>query len=112
VTGFYARTSSQTDAFLRLGSGRFLTLAVPGAAMTQALGVNDSDEVVGVYTVGSGDGAQLHAFTWRPGPRLPHRGRPARHRRHRHQRRERRRRTGRVYTDAAGNTDGMIALPW
>ena len=112
VTGFYARTSSRTDAFLRLGSGRFLTLAVPGAAMTQALGVNDSDEVVGVYTVGSGDSAQMHGFTWRPGHGFrtvddPHG-------------------IGATvvngvndagelvgfYTDAAGNTDGMIAFPW
>ena len=67
VAGFYARTSAQTDAFLRLGNGQFRTLAVPGASMTQAFGVNDSDEVVGAYTVGSGDNAQMHGFTWRPG---------------------------------------------
>ena len=67
VAGFYARTSSQTDAFLKLHSGRFITLAVPGAAMTQAFGVNDRDEVVGAYTVGSGNNAQMHGFTWRPG---------------------------------------------
>jgi hypothetical protein len=111
VTGFYAASSSATDAFLRLGNGRFLTLAVPGASMTQALGVNDSDEVVGVYTVGSGDNAQAHGFTWRPGYGFrtvddPHG-------------------IGATtvngvndagvlvgfYTDAAGNTDGMIAQP-
>jgi len=111
VTGFYAAPSSQTDAFLRLSYGRFLTLAVPGASMTQALGVNDSDEVVGVYTVGSGDNAQTHGFTWRPGYGFrtvddPHG-------------------IGATtingvndagvlvgfYTDAAGNTDGMIAQP-
>jgi hypothetical protein len=111
VTGFYAKSSSVTDAFLRLGSGRFLTLAVPGAAMTQAFGVNDRDEVVGVYTVGSGNSAQTHGFTWRPGHGFrtvddPHG-------------------IGATvingvndagdlvgfYTDAAGNTDGMIALP-
>jgi hypothetical protein len=111
VTGFYAASSTQTDAFLRLGSGRFVTLAVPGASMTQALGVNDSDEVVGVYTVGSGSNAQTHGFTWRPGYGFrtvddPHG-------------------LGATtingvndegvlvgfYTDAAGNTDGMIAQP-
>jgi hypothetical protein len=111
VTGFYAKSSSQTDAFLRLSWGRFITLAVPGASMTQALGVNDSDEVVGVYTVGSGDNAQAHGFTWRPGYGFrtvddPHG-------------------IGATtingvndagvlvgfYTDAAGNTDGMIAQP-
>jgi len=111
VAGFYAKTSSQTDAFLRLHNGRFITLAVPGAAMTQAFGVNDRDEVVGAYTVGSGNNAQLHGFTWRPGHGFstvddPHG-------------------VGTTtingvndagelvgfYVDGAGHTDGMIALP-
>jgi hypothetical protein len=111
VTGFYAKSSSQTDAFLRLSWGRFITLAVPGASMTQALGVNDRDEVVGVYTVGTGANPQMHGFTWRPGYGFrtvddPHG-------------------IGATiingvndagvlvgfYTDAAGNTDGMIAQP-
>jgi hypothetical protein len=111
VAGFYAVSSSQTDAFLRLRDGRFITLAVPGASTTQALGVNDRDEVVGAYTVGSGSSAVTHGFTWRPGYGFrtvddPH---------------------GQgtttingvndagdlvgFYTDAAGNTDGMLALP-
>jgi hypothetical protein len=111
VAGFYAKSSSQTDAFLRLRSGRFITLAVPGAAMTQAFGVNDRDEVVGAYTTGSGSNAATHGFTWRPGYGFrtvddPH---------------------GQgattingvndlgdlvgFYTDSAGNTDGMLALP-
>jgi hypothetical protein len=111
VAGFYAKSSSQTDAFLRLDSGRFITLAVPGASMTQAFGVNDRDEVVGAYTVGSGSNAATHGFTWRPGYGFrtvddPH-GQGA---------------TtingvndaGALvgfYTDSAGNTDGMLALP-
>src|SRR5579863_7652620 len=107
VAGFYAKSSSQTDAFLRLHSGRFITLAVPGASMTQAFGVNDRDEVVGAYTTGSGNNTATHGFTWRPGSGFrtvddPH---------------------GQgtttingvndagdlvgFYTDAAGNTDGM-----
>jgi len=111
VTVFYARSSSQTDAFLLLHNGRFITLAVPGASMTQAFGVNDRDEVVGAYTVGSGSNAATHGFTWRPGSGFrtvddPH---------------------GQgtttingvndagdlvgFYTDSAGNTDGMLALP-
>jgi hypothetical protein len=111
VAGFYAKSSSQTDAFLRLHSGRFITLAVPGASMTQAFGVNDRDEVVGAYTTGSGNNAATHGFTWRPGYGFrtvddPH---------------------GQgsttingvndagdlvgFYTDSAGNTDGMLALP-
>ncbi len=111
VAGFYAKSSSQTDAFLQLHSGRFITLAVPGASMTQAFGVNDRDEVVGAYTTGSGSNTATHGFTWRPGHGFrtvddPH---------------------GQgtttingvndagdlvgFYTDAAGNTDGMLALP-
>jgi hypothetical protein len=31
-----------------------------------ALGVNDFDEVVGVFTVGSGSDAAMHGFTWTP----------------------------------------------
>ncbi len=111
VAGFYAKSSSLTDAFLRLHDGRFITLAVPGASMTQAFGVNDRDEVVGAYTVGTGNNAQTHGFTWRPGHGFstvddPHG-------------------VGTTtingvnnagdlvgfYTDGAGNTDGMIATP-
>ena len=111
VAGFYAKSSSQTDAFLRLDSGRFIMLAVPGASMTQAFGVNDRDEVLGAYTTGSGNNAATHGFTWRPGYGFrtvddPH-GQGA---------------TtingvndaGALvgfYTDSAGNTDGMLALP-
>ena len=32
-----------------------------------ALGVNNYDEVVGVYMVGTGSNAQLHGFTWTRG---------------------------------------------
>ncbi|HLJ99087.1 MAG TPA: hypothetical protein VKU39_04170 [Streptosporangiaceae bacterium] len=110
VAGFYSKTSSQVDAFLRLSNGHFITLAVHGATMTQAFGVNDSDEVVGAYTTGSGSSAQTHGFIWRPGHGFttvddPHG-------------------IGSTtingvndagdlvgfYTDAAGNTDGMLAM--
>ena len=109
VAGFYAKNSSQTDAFLRLHSGRFITLAVPGAAMTQAFGVNDRDEVVGAYTAGSS--AATHGFTWRPGYGFrtvddPHgQGATTINGVNDH---------GDLvgfYTDSAGNTDGMLALP-
>jgi hypothetical protein len=111
VAGFYAKSSSVTDAFLRLHNGRFITLAVPGASMTQAFGVNDHDEVVGAYTVGSGSSAVTHGFTWRPGYGFRTVDDPY----------------GQgtttingvndagdlvgFYTDSAGNTDGMLALP-
>jgi len=111
VAGFYTNSHGVTVAFLKYGYGRFLTLAVPGASMTQAFGVNDSDEVVGAYTVGTGNSAVMHGFTWRPGHGFtrvddPHgvgtttingindRGDLVG-----------------FYTDSAGNTDGMLAVP-
>jgi len=67
VTGFYTDKNGVTDAFLAYGNGKFRTLDYPGASATQALGVNDNDEVVGVYTVGTGSSAVMHGFTWMPG---------------------------------------------
>ena len=73
--------------------------------------VNDHDEVVGAYTVGTGSNAVTHGFTWQPGYGFrtvddPHG-------------------VGTTtingvndagdlvgfYTDSAGNTDGMLAIP-
>jgi hypothetical protein len=111
VAGYYAKSSSQTNAFLRLHDGQFITLAVPGASMTQAFGVNDHDEVVGAYTVGSGSSAATHGFTWQPGYGFRTVDDPHGHG------------TTTIngvndsgdlvgfYTDSAGNTDGMLALP-
>jgi hypothetical protein len=109
VAGFYNKTPSQVDAFLKLHTGRFVTIAFPGASMTQAFGVSGSGEVVGDYTTGSGNSAVTHGFTWLAG------------------------RFASVdiggassttvngvnnegdlvgfYTDAKGNTDGFFALP-
>jgi hypothetical protein len=67
VAGFYNKTSTRVDAFFKLHSGRFTTLAFPGAAMTQAFGVNDSGEVAGSYTTGTGNAAVTHGFTWQAG---------------------------------------------
>lgn len=55
VAGFYKASSSAVDGFLRLHNGNFIKFAVPGAAMTQAFGVNNFDTVVGTYTLGNGD---------------------------------------------------------
>ena len=63
VAGFYNATSTAVDGFLKIG-GSFIKLAVPGATMTQAFGVNDSDWVVGAYTV---SGGATHGFIWKPG---------------------------------------------
>jgi len=109
VAGFYNKTSKQVDAFLKLHSGRFITLAYPGASMTQAFGVNDSDEVVGTYTRGTGNSAVTLGFTWWDGKyasvNISGAGATA---------------INGVndegdlvgfYTDAKGNTDGLLALP-
>ena len=66
IAGFYTDKNGNTDAFLDYKNGRFRTLDVPGASATQAFGVNDRDEVVGAYTVGTGSGATMHGFTWTP----------------------------------------------
>jgi hypothetical protein len=55
-----------SDGFLLTHGGRFITLSAPGASSTMALGVNNYDEVVGTYTVGSGSSAVMHGFTWTP----------------------------------------------
>jgi hypothetical protein len=64
VAGFYIDSRRHTDAFLAGVHGSFRTLDYPGATATQALGVNDHDEVVGAYTDGSGSTATTHGFTW------------------------------------------------
>ncbi|HEY7265113.1 MAG TPA: hypothetical protein VH589_26980 [Trebonia sp.] len=66
VAGFFTNAAGTTESFLRTGLGRTYTLAVKGASMTQALGVNDFHAVVGVYTVGTGDAAVTHGFIWTP----------------------------------------------
>jgi CHRD domain len=110
IAGFYVNQKGITDGFLKTGS-TFTDLAVPGASATSALGVNDHNEVVGTYTVGTGSNAVMHGFTWTPGGGFttvddPH-GMG----------------TTTVngvndggelvgfYTDAAGNTDGFLATP-
>jgi hypothetical protein len=109
VAGFYNKTSTLVDAFLKLHSGKFTTLAYPGATMTQAFGVNDSDEVVGTYTTGTGNAAVTHGFTWHAGKYASVNISGAS--------------STAVngindegdlvgfYTDAKGNTDGFLALP-
>jgi hypothetical protein len=108
VAGFYNVNSKTVDGFIKLATGLFLKLAVPGADMTQAFGVNDLDVVVGAYTVGTAS----HGFIWRPGAGFvtnvddPHG-------------------VGTTllnginnendlvgfYTDGAGNVDGLVAYP-
>ena len=111
VAGFYTDSGGVTDAFIITADDSFTKLAIPGASMTQAFGINDSDKVVGTYTVGTGSTAKMHGFTWKPGHGFstvddPHgvgttiingvndRGDLVG-----------------FYTDSAGNTDGMLAQP-
>jgi hypothetical protein len=109
VAGFYNKTSAQVDAFLKLRSGRFITLAYPGAAMTQAFGVNDADEVVGTYTTGTGNAAVTHGFTWKGGKYASVNISGASSTAINGVNDE-----GDLvgfFTDAKGNTDGLLALP-
>ncbi|HTT55280.1 MAG TPA: hypothetical protein VMH35_28145 [Streptosporangiaceae bacterium] len=65
VAGFYTNPATgNTDGFLKQ-HGQFIDLAAPGASSTMALGVNNFDEVVGVYTPSSNSQA-LDGFTWTP----------------------------------------------
>jgi hypothetical protein len=111
IAGFYTDKHGKTDAFLDYKHGKFRTLDYPGATATQAFGVNDRDEVVGAYTVGTGSGATMYGFTWTPGRGFVSVDDPQ----------------GRgtttingvndggdlvgFYVDATGNTDGFLATP-
>ncbi len=66
VAGFYDGRHGMTNSFLKTAFGNFITIAYPGASMTQAFGVNDRDEVVGAYTMGMGNNAKTYGFTWTP----------------------------------------------
>jgi len=66
VAGVYSPTAGATDGFVKIGR-TFIQLSVPGSSSTMALGVNDHDEVVGTYMVGTGSSAVMHGFTWKPG---------------------------------------------
>jgi hypothetical protein len=63
IAGFNTDAQGNVDSFLLSRWGHETTLDFPGATSTQALGVNDSDEVVGVYT---NSDMSTHGFTWTP----------------------------------------------
>jgi len=64
VAGFYTAPDGNTDGYL-LSHGHLTDLVAPGAATTMALGVNNFDEVVGVFVPSSNANA-LEGFTWTP----------------------------------------------
>jgi hypothetical protein len=66
VAGIATNGAGNTEGFLRRADGKVFHLNYPGASATQAFGVNDGDEVVGAYTVGTGDNAPTHGFIWSP----------------------------------------------
>jgi hypothetical protein len=104
-------SQGNTVGYLLRRDGRVTVLNVPGSSMTQAFGVNDRDEVVGVYQVGSDSSATMFGFTWSPGHGFQTVSDP--------------RGVGATtingvndqgqlvgfYTDSAGNTDGLLATP-
>jgi hypothetical protein len=60
VSGFYVDAANVTHGFL-LSEGTFTPLNFPGAMLTMALGVNNSNQVVGSYNDASGNS---HGFIW------------------------------------------------
>lgn len=111
IAGFATNASGTTEGFLELSGGKVIHLDVPGATTTEAFGVNDGDEVVGDYTVGSGNSATTTGFVWSPGFGFESVNDPngvgattlngVNDR-------------GQIvgfYTDSSGNTDGLVAKP-
>ena len=66
VAGFATNSAGKEEGFLRFPNGNVVHLNVPGATTTQALGVNSGDEVAGDYTVGTGSSAKTYGFVWSP----------------------------------------------
>ena len=64
VAGSCAGPGQVTEGFYQQPGGQLYLLRVPGATMTEALGVNDNGEVVGAYRIGRGGGAITRGFTW------------------------------------------------
>lgn len=110
ITGFYNKTPTVVDAFLKTHNGHFSTIAFPGASMTEAFGVNDFGEVVGQYTVGTGDAAATHGFTWLAGKFVTVDMAGGATATTINGINDERDLVG-FFTDAKGNTDGFFALP-
>lgn len=67
VAGFATNSGGTTEGYLLRSDGKLYRLNFPGATATQAFGVNDGDEVVGDYTMGTGTTATTDGFVWAPG---------------------------------------------
>lgn len=66
VAGIFTDSHNNTNAFMLTRNGTLTVISVPGADMTQAFGINDHNEVVGAYTIGS----NTYGFTWTPGDHI------------------------------------------
>jgi hypothetical protein len=109
AAGFYTNAHGATVAFIQFHHGRTITIAFPGASATQALGLNDEGEVVGAYTVGTGNNAVTHGFTWMNG-RFTTVNYPMASSTTINGVNDEGDIVG-FYTDAKGNTDGFLGLP-
>jgi hypothetical protein len=111
IAGFGTDASNgQVVGFLLRRGGQVTTLNVPGSSMTQALGVNDGDEVVGTYQVGTGSNATAHGFTWTPSHGLETVDDPNGVGTTINGVNDKGQLVG-FYTDSGGNTDGLLATP-
>lgn len=63
VSGFYTTKGGATRSFLLLRHGKLVTFTAPGSTNTTAFGINNSDEIVGSYVVGTA----THGFVWYKG---------------------------------------------
>lgn len=109
AAGFYTNAQGATVSFVQFHHGRTFTIAFPGASATQAFGLNDEGEVVGTYTIGTGDNAVTHGFTWMNGKFTTVNFPMASSTTINGVNDE-----GDIvgfYTDAKGNTDGFLGLP-
>jgi hypothetical protein len=111
IAGF-GTVNGQTAGFLLSRDGQVTILQAPGAASTSALGINDSDEVVGVYTDAAG---ALHGFTWTRSGGFktvddPNASETSGNGTTINGLNDKGQLVG-FYTDANGNTDGLLATP-
>jgi hypothetical protein len=108
VAGFFTGPAGATEGFVLGPGGRLSVLRVPRASATRASGINDSGEVVGGYQAGH---AGMRGFTWTPARGFATVAGPGAA-------------VGTAvagvndagdlvgyYTDRAGNTDGLYAVP-
>ncbi len=109
AAGFYTNAKGATVSFVQFHHGRTFTIAFPGASATQAFGLNDQGEVVGAYTIGTGDNAVSHGFTWMNG-KFTTVNYPAASSTTINGVNDEGDIVG-FYTDAKGNTDGFLGLP-